>query len=68
MKKLLNRQLDECRGVAQVPGSYYVTRYFDFAFRDVVYDGDDIVQTLMSITEDINTEIHEKTLELKGKE
>lgn len=64
IKDLLGEQLGACRGVPQVPGSYYVGRYFDFAFRDVVYDGDDIVQTLISITEDINTEIQEKTYEL----
>lgn len=62
----LSRQLKMSKGVPQVPGSYYVSRYFDFAFRDVVYDGKDIVQTLISITEDINTEIKEKTEELHG--
>ena len=66
VKVILNDQLEYCQGVPQVAGSYYVNRYFDFAFRDVVYDGDDIVQTLISVTEDINTEIKEKTMELKG--
>lgn len=66
VKEILNNQLEYCQGVPQVAGSYYVNRYFDFAFRDVVYDGDDIVQTLISVTEDINTEIKEKTMELKG--
>ena len=41
-----------------------MSRYFDFGFRDVVYEDKDIVQTLISITEDINTEIKEKTEEL----
>lgn len=66
IQSLLQEQLSYCKGVPQVPGSYYVERYFNFAFRDVVYDGDDIVQTLISITDDINTEIQEKTIELKG--
>lgn len=66
VKAILNNQLEYCQGVPQVAGSYYVNRYFDFAFRDVVYDGDDIVQTLISVTEDINTEIKEKTMELKS--
>lgn len=66
VKKILNEQLGYCHGVPQVAGSYYVSRYFDFAFRDVVYDGDDIVQTLISVTEDINTEIEEKTQELQN--
>ena len=65
-QSLLEEQLSYCKGVPQVPGSYYVERYFNFAFRDVVYDGDDIVQTLISITDDINTEIQEKTRELKN--
>ena len=65
VKAVLGEQLEQCRGIPQVAGSYYVGRYFDFAYRDVVYDGDDIVQTLISITEDINKEIREKTLELK---
>lgn len=68
IRKVLEEQLEYCRGIPQVPGSYYVGRYFDFAFRDVVNDGDDIAQTLISVTEDINTEIREKTLELKGNE
>ena len=66
VQSLLKEQLSYCKGVPQVPGSYYVERYFNFAFRDVVYDGDDIVQTLISITDDINTEIQEKTIELKN--
>ena len=61
----LKEQLAQSKGVPQVPGSYYVSRYFDFGFRDVVYDNKDIVQTLISITEDINTEIKEKTEELR---
>lgn len=65
MKKLLEEQLSYCRGVPQVPGSYYVGRYFDFAFRDVANQGDDIAQTLIGVTEDINAEIREKTLELR---
>ena len=65
VKDVLKEQLEYCQGVPQVAGSYYVSRYFDFAFRDVVYDGDDIVQTLISVTEDINTEIQEKTIELQ---
>lgn len=67
VQRLLKEQLSYCRGVPQVPGSYYVERYFGFAFRDVVYDGEDIVQTLISITDDIDTEIREKTIELQGK-
>lgn len=65
VQEVLKEQLGYCRGVPQVPGSYYVGRYFDFGFRDVTNNGDDIVQTLISITEDINAEIWEKTLELK---
>ena len=61
---VLEQQLGQSKGVPQVPGSYYVSRYFDFGFRDVVYEDKDIVQTLISITEDINTEIKEKTEEL----
>lgn len=62
---VLKQQLNQSKGIPQVPGSYYVSRYFDFGFRDVVYDSKDIVQTLISITEDINTEIKEKTEELR---
>ena len=64
VKKRLDEQLSDCRGVPQVAGSYYVTRYFDFAFRDVVYSGNDICQTLISATDSINEEIKEKTREL----
>lgn len=64
MLGILNQQLVQSKGVPQVPGSYYVSRYFDFGFRDVVYEDKDIVQTLISVTEDINAEIKEKTEEL----
>ena len=66
VQTMLKEQLSYCKGVPQVPGSYYVERYFNFAFRDVVYDKDDIVQTLISVTDDINMEIREKTIELKN--
>jgi len=63
-RKVLNLQLEHCDGVPQVPGSYYASRYFDFAFRDVLYSGADNIQTLISATEDINAEIDEKKTEL----
>ena len=66
VQALLKEQLQYCKGVPQVPGSYYAGRYFDFAFRDVVYDQTDIVQTLISVTDDIDAEIQEKTIELKN--
>jgi len=64
VRNVLDEQLQHSRGVPQVPGSYYASRYFDFAFRDVVYSGQDSIRALISATEDINEEIKEKKKEL----
>ena len=64
VRNVLDEQLQHSRGVPQVPGSYYASRYFDFAFRDVVYSGQDSIRALISATEDINAEITEKKKEL----
>lgn len=52
--------------IPEIAGSYYATRTYDFAFRDVVYEGKDIKATLNSASESIDAEIKEKRKEFYG--
>lgn len=39
IKAALREQRKSLKGVEQIAGSYYTSRYYDFAFRDVVENG-----------------------------
>ena len=54
--------------IPEIAGSYYSTRTYDFAFRDVVYEGKDIKATLNSASESIDAEIKEKRKEFYGEQ
>ncbi len=61
----LQTQWESVRTVPEVPGGYFTSRYLDFAFRDVVYNGKDIRETLNSAVMTINEEIRSKRQEFK---
>jgi ABC-type glycerol-3-phosphate transport system substrate-binding protein len=46
--------------IPEVPGGYYTSRYFDFAYRDVVNNAADVRSTLNKAVIQINSEIHNK--------
>ncbi len=47
----------------EVPGGYYTTRLYDFAFRSIVYDSEDVRETMNDTTIDINREIENRRIE-----
>ncbi len=56
----LSEQWTSVRGIEQVPGGYYTSRYIDNAFRGVVYAGRDYRETILDYTDIINEEIAKK--------
>ena len=56
-------QIDHMSSIVNYPGSYYIARYVQFAFLDVVNDGVDASDALMSYIGAINTEITRKRQE-----
>lgn len=63
MKESLLRQRDWVKAYVEVPGGYLTTRYYDFAFRYVVYDSENVRDTLTENVESINREIAHKRAE-----
>ncbi len=60
VRKNLMYQLEYARPVEEVPGGYFTTRLYDFAFRDIVYKDADVRQTMTDTVLDINTEMKNK--------
>ncbi len=61
--KALKDQLENVVTMPQIAGSYFTSRHFDFAFRDVIYQGVNAREALADASEDITNEIHEKRSE-----
>ena len=53
-------QLDFACPIEEVPGGYFTSRLYDFAFRDIVYKNKDVRQTMTDTALDINTEMRTK--------
>ena len=66
IKKSLNDQLYSVLGMPHIAGGYYTTRHFDFAFRDVVYNGANLRETIADAAENITNEISDKRKEFYG--
>ena len=64
----LNTQAQNLVGIPEVAGGYYTSRYFNFAFTDVVYNGKNIHEIITQTKKEIDAEIATKTEELYGKE
>lgn len=62
-KAALNEQMHSVVGMPYVAGSYYTTRSFDFAFRDVVFGGENLRESLVNATTEISNEITSKRKE-----
>ena len=59
----LNAQREYVKDLREVPGSYFVSRCIDNAFRAVLYDGDNAREVFEREVEDINREIARKRKE-----
>ena len=62
-RRMLMEQLNMSRGIPEVPGGYYTTRYVDFAIRDVTNNNREPRKTMMSYIRYINEEIDIKRRE-----
>ncbi len=62
-KMALNNQLKNVVGMPYVAGSYYTTRSFDFAFREVVYGGENLRESIVNANDEISNEIASKRKE-----
>lgn len=61
--RTLLKQWESVEGIPEVPGGYFMPRYLNFAFRDVVHRGQIPGDTLIEATKNINAEILQKRLE-----
>ncbi len=60
MYEILSEQMYYCKGVQQVPGSYYMARSVNNAFRAVVINDKDAKESLYDYVYEINTELTNK--------
>lgn len=66
IRQALKEQQENLKGIPQIAGSYYTGRYFSFAFRDVVEQGENTRESLLESCENITTEIQDKRKEFYG--
>ncbi len=64
MRDAINRQRQEVVALPEVMGGYYTTRYFDFAFRDIVINGEELRESLEKVVLEIDAELESKREEL----
>lgn len=63
IKEALIEQQSSLVGMPSIAGGYYTSRNYDFAFRDVVYNGENLRETLADATVSITKEIEDKRKE-----
>ncbi len=63
IKENLEIQAKWLRERPEVPGGYYTTRLYDFAFRSIVYESEDVREIMNDTNIDINREIENKRVE-----
>lgn len=59
----LEKQFGNLAGTPEVPGGYYISRYFEFAFNDVYSNSEPSARALMKYVQDVNDEIARKRKE-----
>lgn len=62
---VLKAQWADVRGIPEVPGGYYTSRYVDFAYKAVVLQSKKVREVLMDYTEIIDREIANKRQEFQ---
>lgn len=62
-QKLLLSQWAQVKEIPEIPGSYYVSRGLENAFRTVVYDGENPRETFHYWINEINAELERKLIE-----
>ncbi len=64
----MERQRAFVQAIPEVPGGYFTSRHFDFAFRRVVNDGKEAKESLYQAIKDINHELTAKQKEFARRE
>ncbi len=67
IRNALIAQQSSLAGMPNIAGGYYTTRSFDFAFRDVVYNGENLREIWTDAAAEITKEIESKRGEFYGK-
>ena len=60
VKESMQQQAAMLREYPEVPGGYFTSRLFNFAFRSIVYDSDDVRESMNDVAEDISLEMKNK--------
>lgn len=68
IKAALTKQQNNLAAMPSIAGGYYTTRSYDFAFRDVVYNGKNMRETLADAATEITKEIESKRSEFYDEE
>lgn len=68
IKRALETQQQSIQGMPRIAGGYYTQRSFDFAFRDVAYNGKNLRETIQDASTSITKEIENKRKEFYGDE
>ena len=65
IKQQLQKQTQSLVAYREVPGGYFSSRMFSFAFRDIVYSNKEVRDTMNETAKGINSEISRKRAEYK---
>ncbi len=60
MKDSMLYQQEHLKEYSEVPGGYFTERLFNFAFRNIVYDNDEVRKTMSDMADDIDIELANK--------
>ena len=60
MRESMRKQVEMLREYPEVPGGYFTSRLFNFAFRSIVYDSQDVRESMNDVANDISLEIKNK--------
>ena len=63
IKKQLQIQQSQLKAIPEAPGGYYTARHYDFAFRSIVYEGENVRAALKEAAANIDKELAKKQKE-----
>ena len=63
IKQQLKIQQSQLKAIPEAPGGYYTSRHYDFAFRSIVYEGENVRAALKDATANIDKELAKKQKE-----
>ena len=60
MRESMRKQAEMLREYPEVPGGYFTSRLFNFAFRSIVYESQDVRESMNDVANDISLEMKNK--------